>query len=280
MDCSNCTNDDEGTESQSARKLWASLHVMFRDRDVKAHKEMVCMRVLDYFERDFRIAAEPRVACIIDDNDCKRSEWHLGAGVQGFHVPKEMASEYFRVYKREIIAPIDERTYKFNCPYARVVYLFGSTSETDIGITLTFAHELQHFLQYTKDKPLWVKNTLLMSLHNDEFKVRWNYPVEIEARATAKKVAECLFGAEPVREYIQERIKAHITDNDVRDWEFVQRIVSSEHYNLAEGTKPLVHRHRRQLEEFLQRCKNDVQTLKCSGLQIEDLADVDFDALA
>jgi hypothetical protein len=122
-------------------------------------------------------------------------------------------------------------------------------------------------------------NKLLMGLHNEEFKVMWDFPIEIEARTTAKKVAESLFGAEPVRELIQERIKAHITDGDVQDWEFVQGIVSSVPYKLTEGTKLLVKRHRRQLEEFLQRCKDDAEALKCSGLRIEDLAEVDFDAL-
>jgi hypothetical protein len=65
----------------------------------------------------------------------------------------------------------------------------------------------------------------------------------------------------------------------VEDWEFVQGIVSSLPYKLAEGTKPLVQRHRRQLEELLQRCKHDAGALRGIGLQTEDLAEVDFGAL-
>jgi len=272
--------DDEAMESQAAQKPWATLYVISDDPDVKAHREETCRCVRCYFERNYRIAEQPRVVCIFDKNDCLKSQLGRDPAVRGGFLPTEgLPLFFFPQYMRDIIAPIDERTNECAFPYAGIILLHGSTCEADVGLTLTFAHELQHFLQYTTEKPLWIMNKLLMGLHNEEFKVMWDFPIEIEARTTAKKVAESLFGAEPVRELIQERIKAHITDGDVQDWEFVQGIVSSVPYKLTEGTKLLVKRHRRQLEEFLQRCKDDAEALKCSGLRIEDLAEVDFDAL-
>jgi len=125
-------------------------------------------------------------------------------------------------------------------------------------------------------KRIWLLNKLLIGLHNEEFKVWWDFPIEIEARVTAKKAAERLFGTEAVGKYIQERIAAHVTDNDVEDWKFVQGIDSSMPYSLAEATEKLVQRHRRQLEEYLRRCRDDAETLKNSGLLLDDLADVDF----
>ena len=78
-------------------------------------------------------------------------------------------------------------------PYESLIYLHGSTCETDIGLTMTLAHELQHFLQYTNERHLWTANTLLMklpSLPTDDLKACSDFPVEREARITAKKVAE------------------------------------------------------------------------------------------
>ena len=280
MDCLDDINDDEGIGSRAAGKPWAALHVMLEDRNVKAHKEAVCMRVLDYFERHFRITQQTRVACIFAKDDCIKSQLNRDVAERGAFMPvRGLVRGLFPQFVHDIVAPIDQNTNKCVFHYSGMILLHGSTCETDIGLTLTFAHELQHFLQYTYAKPLWVINKLLMGLRNEEFKAWWDFPVEVEARITAKKVAVCLFGAEPVREYTQEKIKAHITDNDVKDWEFVQGIVTSLPYKLTEGTKPLVQRHRRQLEEFLQRCKDDAEALRCSGLQIEDLAGVDFDAL-
>jgi hypothetical protein len=189
----------------------------------------------------------------------------------------------------DIIATFDYRTLKVEVPYVGIILLYGSTCETEIGLALTFAHELQHFLQYTNEKPIWVinnlsvgwvKNMLSAGLRHEEFKNLWDFPHEIEARTTAKKVAECLFGAEQVREYIHDRIKARITENDVEDWEFQEGIDSSVPYKFAEATKPLVQKHRRQLEEFLHKCKsNDTEALRDSNLLIEDLDDIDFNAL-
>ncbi|MGH9605519.1 MAG: hypothetical protein ACRD3N_07445 [Terracidiphilus sp.] len=100
-----------------------------------------------------------------------------------------------------------------------------------------------------------------------EFKNWWDFPIEIEARTTAKLAAEYLCGAEPVEAYIQCRIDAPVTSNDVEDWEFVKKIKTSGPYSLAEGTKPLVQRYRGWLEAALQRHAGD-----------EDFANVGFDA--
>lgn len=281
MDLPHCMNIAKATESQDAEKSWAALHVFSDDPKVKAHREETCRLVRCYFERAFQIAEQPRVVCIFDKDDCLKERWGRDAAERGGFMPTEGLPLYnFPQYTRDIIAPTDKRTNEVDIPYAGVIVMYGSTCETEIGLTLTFAHELQHFLQYTNAKPLWVMNMLLASLRHEEFKVWWDFPHEIEARTTAKKVAECLFGTEPVKEYIQERIKAHITCNDVDDWKFIQGIDLSIPYKLAEATKSLVQRHRRQLEEFLKRCKNnEAGALRDLKPRIEDLGYIDFDAL-
>jgi hypothetical protein len=251
--------DDEGIEPQAAEKPWAALYVQSDDCNIKAHREEACVRVRDYFEQNCPLPEESRVACIFAKDDCIKSQLNRDVAARGlFLAPVEgLDLTCFPPYVHDIVAPIDQRTSECAFPYAGMILLHGSTCETDIGLTLTFAHELQHFLQYTNAKPLWVMNKLLMCLHNEEFKVWWDFPVEVEARVTAKKVAECLFGAELVREHIKEKIKARITCDDAKDWEFVQGIVSSVPYNLGDCTRPLVRRHRRQLDELRQRCQED-----------------------
>jgi hypothetical protein len=150
---------------------WAALHVISQDPDVKAHREAACRRVLDYFERHFRIAKQLRVACIFANDDCIKSE--LGRDVAergGFMPTKGLALGSFPQFVRDIVAPVDERTRKCVFPYAGMILVHGSTCETDIGLVLTFAHELQHFLQYTNERPIWAVNRLLIGLRDSEFK--------------------------------------------------------------------------------------------------------------
>jgi hypothetical protein len=274
-------NCDEGMQLQAAGKPWAALHVILEDLGAKAHREAICGRVLDYFEQYFRIGPEPRAVCVLDnmDHDFLKQEFG-GVANRGIHWPiRGQGLGIWPYYVRDVIAWYDEQAGEVVWPYASVIYLHGSTCDSDVGLTLTFAHELQHFLQYAHERLLWTMNKLLVDIHNEEFSVWWDFPVEIEARIIAKRVAESLFGAEPVRKHIQERIKAHLTDNDVKDWEFVQGINPSVPYSLTEGTKTLVLKHRRQLEEYVRRCKDDAEALRRSGLRFEELIDVDFGAL-
>lgn len=219
----------------------------------------VCSRVRAFFEAHFRIESHPRVICIFDDQDHMYLKQEPGGEAnRGVHWPiRGQGISDWPWYTHDIIAQPDYTTGNVVWPYASVIYLHGSTCESDIGLTLTFAHELQHFLQYVQEKPLWALNILLINLRNEEFKVWWDFPVEIQARVTAKRVAEMLYGKKAVREFILCRIEAHITDIDAEDWKYVQGIDSSVDYSLAEETKSLVRRFREQLESELQRRGND-----------------------
>jgi len=151
------TNGDEEMQLQATGKSWAALHVRSQDRVVKAHREAIGRRVLSYFEQYFCIAKQARVACIFAEDDCIKSQLDSAPAERGLFVPpKNLALNlglvYFPQFVRDIIAPVDERTWKCIFPYAGMILVHGSTCDTDIGLTLTFAHELQHFLQYTNEK--------------------------------------------------------------------------------------------------------------------------------
>jgi hypothetical protein len=256
------------TENDPERS-WAALHVVCDGPALKSHRESVCKRVRARFESHFRIASEPRVICIFDDQDFGHLKEEFGGQTnRAVHWPiRGQGISLWPWYLQDVIAQPDYRTGDVAWPFTSVIYLHGSTCESDIGLTLSFAHELQHFLQYVQDKPLWALNTLLINLRHEAFKVWWDFPIEIQARVTSKRVAEELYGKEAVREYISGRIAAHITDNDAEDWKFIQNINSSVEYPLAEGTKPLAQRFREQLELELLRKGND-----------QDFSDLDIGA--
>jgi len=89
----------------------------------------------------------------------------------------------------DVIAPTDSLLSGPKWPFASVIYLHGSTCEKDVGLTITFAHELQHFLQYANERRLWAVNSLLVNLPNlptEDLKAIWDFPIEREARIVAK----------------------------------------------------------------------------------------------
>jgi hypothetical protein len=120
---------------------------------------------------------------------------------------------------------------------------------------MTFAHELQHFLQCSAKFDLWAANYLMAVLvPNEHLAGTWQIPFEVEARICAKKVAVEFYGDELVREYISERIANAPSPDYRKDWKFVQAIDLSTdplaRFSLAKETRPLVQRYRSNLQDF------------------------------
>lgn len=130
--------------------------------------------------------------------------------------------------------------------FDNVIYLYGTTCADSVGRVMTFAHELQHFVQYGFSPMLWYVN--------QQF---WNrlpayeIPTEREARIVAKHIARELCGRESVEEYIarkiefaENRLRSKPDDNDhlkkwqaeIDDWRFIQRLDESNSYDLAVET--------------------------------------------
>ena len=151
----------------------------------------------------------------------------------------------------------DDRLWRVAPEYARLVfdgsqpafddfiYLHGGTCSNDIGLTMTLAHELQHFIQHGTVRSLWAVNSVafhtLMHLERDEFEAlglrACDIPTEREARIVAKQIAERLFGVEAVRSYIEDRKSERVTTQDAMDWDCIQGLDSSTPYDLATETR-------------------------------------------
>jgi hypothetical protein len=110
---------------------------------------------------------------------------------------------------------------------------------------MTFAHELQHFVQFGTVPKLLLENELacvtLQNLEKSDFEAlgvrACDIPHEREARIVAKRVAEDLFGVEVVMQYIKAKMAQFITQQDAADWDCVDGLVASTPYDLAVETK-------------------------------------------
>jgi hypothetical protein len=244
----------EGTEATSddslcARDLpWVSLHVDGASSQTKDHREHVAERVLKYFHKNAKIPVGERVLCLLDGRDEPQLRATFGEANRGMHWP--IRGQGLRAWPTRmwnVIAPPDGIYGQSSWPYTSIIYLYERTCQSDIGLTLTLAHELQHFLQYVNARSLWAANVLLgklPGLPTEDLRAWWDFPVEKESRVVAKRVAEGFFGQERVRGYIQDRIKDRVTEQDAEDWEFIATIDVSVPYNAVPGTKSLVDKYR------------------------------------
>jgi hypothetical protein len=121
------------------------------------------------------------------------------------------------------------------------IYLHGSTCSNDVGLTMTLAHEVQHFMQRTHRTRLWAANTLIPNLTKatiHALDLKWcDVPHEREARVVSKRVAGALFGVETVRNYIDSKIAERVTAADAADWQCIQGLSTSTPYDLAGETE-------------------------------------------
>jgi hypothetical protein len=121
------------------------------------------------------------------------------------------------------------------------IYLYGSTCSDETGLVMTFAHELQHFVQYAFNRRLWAEGRLATNLPRALIEViglNWpDIPHEREARIVAKRIGVKLCGADTVSQYIDRRINCGTTVSDTEDWRFIKQLDPSISYDLSIETK-------------------------------------------
>ncbi len=250
-----------------------TLEVKSDDPSIKTHREAAARRVIDHFDASLAAA---RLLCFLDDEDPPELKQKYGVANRG---------GYLRVYNPEHLDGWPNYVRRLVYPYSLtggqtrvfdgVIYLYETTCADEVGLTMTLAHELQHAVQFSKERQLWAANSLVAQGLTGQsvaaLGLEWkDIPIEVETRIIAKRLAERFFGEKRVRQYIESRISARITESDAADWQFVRTLTSSSAVDLAGETRRLFKRlmgYRRELEDALQQ------------LQIEspDYADVDLD---
>jgi hypothetical protein len=221
--------------------------LIFRDTNRKGELEPPCRQVLQHY----RLPAQS-LRCIFDDTERPELLRARGFGPDlcGFFSPIELCGLRSIPWPADIIkeclaGPTIEKPLACDV----VIYVRKRTCETRIGAVITFAHELQHFVQYGGDLKVWRANKFIEriagSSHMDL--QSWNLPMEHEAQLVSKRVAEIVLGKDEVRTYVEKQIA---DENDAQKWIFFQGLNSSGSLDLLKETIPWVHRYKRSLEEL------------------------------
>ena len=227
------------------------------DDAAKAQRESAARNVIASFEA----LPDRRLLCFFDDEDWPLLRGRGMAANRGayFHSPRWASTPY---YVHGHAVP-DGRP-----AFEELIYLHGTTCSNDVSLIMTFAHEMQHFVQHSNALLLWAANTLayamLRNLGPDELTAlglrACDIPFECEARIVAKRVAEKLFGQDFVRRHIEAKAAEHVTEQDATDWNCIRDLFSSTQYDLASETRrffPKLHRHNSELEKALRALQRD-----------------------
>jgi hypothetical protein len=212
------------------------------DFNIRQQRAVLAQYVLEKFADEL---TDQTQLAFFDDED-PNSEWRKGA--RGFfevidtnrfdgNWPKYLVNE---VFGRDNWVPGEPPLFD------HLIYLRGPCS-CQTALVMTFSHELQHFIQYSHRRQLWVMGQLVHILRSDPDGQgilavvglrNWpDIPHEREARIVEQRVATQICGADAVRAYIEGRIRESVQQLDREDWEFRARLDPSISYDLEFETK-------------------------------------------
>ena len=145
-----------------------------------------------------------RLLCFFDEQDCwafKDENIGFGKANRGLSGPVTSPADLegwpFDVTERLFPAAAgneNESAYDF------VTYLHNSSCENPVGMTMTFAHELRHFVQWATMPAVWKANERFKSRRLDRgvgFDSH-ELPIEKDARIVSKQIAIRIHGREAV----------------------------------------------------------------------------------
>jgi hypothetical protein len=247
-----------------------TLIVKSTDNALKAQREAAADRVLASLGCQ---SPDPRLLCFLDDVEWQAFKAANGVANGGFSAHVKPIDPLWRIAPPYILDRIFVSSVQVVDDF---IYLHGSTCATDVGLTMTLAHELQHFIQRTAHRTLWAANTLIPNLPKsviEHLGLRWcDVPHEREARIVAKRIAEVLFGADAVRQHIDGRIAERVNEKDATDWECIRGLSTSPPFDLEQETT-LFFPRLRDYKAHLQSALRHFQSTD------PDFADVDLEAL-
>lgn len=235
-----------------------TIFVKSNDQSIKAEREATARRVIAEFGNTL---PDETLLCCFDDEDWKPFKSGKSAANRGLYRPTEgggYSNPNWPEYVMSLLFGFGQQRFD------HVLYLHDSTCRDRVGLTVTFAHELQHFRQYCRVREMSDAGVLLMTFigqvpeaTTDALSLtRWiDVPHEREARIVSKRIAVGIFGDDSVREFLDRSIASAVNDGDKEDLTFVQRIGPADYsYDLSAATKLVFSRlipHRRELEESI-----------------------------
>jgi hypothetical protein len=234
------------------------------DASVRVQRETVAQRVLTQFGDRL---PDLRLLCFLDTEDWQPFRDYAGEANRGFYTPLKRDTFTWPPWPDYVMAHIfvnDPASISVGRAFDHVIYLHGSSCEDQVGLTMTLAHELQHFVQYGSARKVWAENSLIPMLSRDVIAasgLQWSdIPIEREARTVSKRIAEKLFDADRVARYIDTRITGALNAADRADWKFVRELSTSVPYDLESATRLIYKRlysFRGEIKGLLEGLKDD-----------------------
>ena len=197
------------------------------------------------------------LVCIFDevDRECFTNSPELGRNFCGFTAlfcePKFRPN--VRGWPPEVLKCVWDGS-KYLCDVA--IYLRSRTCQSQTGTVITFAHELQHFMQHGNSRKVWLANRHLQCIYRrcQQRVPPWHFPHEYEALLVSKQlaVAEDVLSPGEARDYAeQEREREQVERvGDLRKWEFFRDLSVQEEFDLLERTRIEVKKCRDYLEAY------------------------------
>jgi hypothetical protein len=226
---------------------YMSVEVVVRGRDdslVTARRASI-KQVLQYFTDKL---PELRLLVFLDDTDAPTLK--NGVENRGLFSPTS-SKNYFRMKawpraEAEALRTINPGALESTYHYDSIVYLHDSSCNSEDSLTMTVAHELQHFIQFGFNRCIWAWNTVVTNLPMptiDALGLTWrDIPIEREARIVAKRASETILGCERTAQYIDYRKSQRLSEKDAADWEFIQSIDAGQTYDCDLETEALFKR--------------------------------------
>ena len=259
--------------------MTVTLEVKSHDSDVKAARHAATRCVLEEFGSGL---PDLKLLAFLDDEDWSDLRQQYGPANRGCYAPingNRPTDEWPPRMTSLIFVPVDDFSpWPTRRVFDHAIYLHGSTCADETALTMTFAHELQHFVQYGFSRRFWAEGRLIPRLPREVFDIEglnWpDIPHEREARIVAKRVAVRLCGADAVRQYIDRRISENVTANDADDWRFNQQLDPSVPYDLSRETKRIFQR----LRSYRQALENVLREVSCDSAYGSDYKDINLSA--
>ncbi len=165
---------------------------------IKSQREAAAKRVITQFGDQI---PDRKLLCFFDDEDWKDFRDRFGIANRGFYrqLSEGPLMSWPRYLQNHIFVQNLQAPPWRQLAFDHVTYLYGSTCSDEVGMTMTFAHELQHFIQRSNGIHMWAANSSAAWLDKTTLAATGLRPCDIpherEARIVSKRTAEQLFGA-------------------------------------------------------------------------------------
>jgi hypothetical protein len=170
--------------------------LIFLDAAKKTELEPLCEQVLKRFE-----LPQQELIAIFDDEERQELTLFtpsLGKEFCGFF----RANLYgMRPFPQKIKDDYLWKDGKWRCDV--FIYLRSRTCQSPTGAAITFAHELQHFMQYGFSRKVWQANHDLQQIIEG---FPWYFPDERDALTVSRSKIEEICGKDRVRGYAEQQI--------------------------------------------------------------------------